>query len=98
MHTAPRACDRPSKYCAYPRAADAVTFATVNTTGPVSRATRPGRPPAQHCLQAANGRLWSGGHPDALGLVYDGAARSGGQGASQVAESVVDAVRAGASG
>jgi hypothetical protein len=49
-------------------------------------------------LQAANGRLWSGGHPDALGLVYDGAARSGGQGASQVAESVVDAVRAGASG
>jgi hypothetical protein len=50
---------------------------------------------AQHRLQAANDRLWSGLHPDALGLVYDGAARSGGQGESQVAESVVDAVRAG---
>ncbi len=33
-------------------------------------------------------------HPDALGLVYDGAARTGGQSESQVAESVVDAVRA----
>jgi hypothetical protein len=51
---------------------------------------------AQHRLQAANGRLWSGVHPDVLGLVYDDAARSGGQGESQVAESVVDAVRAGA--
>jgi hypothetical protein len=51
---------------------------------------------AQHRLQAANDRLWSGLHPDALGLVYDGGARAGGQGESQVAESVVDAVRAGA--
>jgi hypothetical protein len=51
---------------------------------------------AQHRLQAANDRLWSGLHPDALGVVYDGVARSGGQGESQVAESVVDAVRAGA--
>jgi hypothetical protein len=51
---------------------------------------------AQHRLRAANERLWSGLHPDALGLVYDGAARTGGQGESQVAESVVDAVRAGA--
>jgi hypothetical protein len=51
---------------------------------------------AQHRLQAANDRLWSGLHPDALGLVYDGAARAGGQGESQVAGSVVDAVRAGA--
>jgi hypothetical protein len=51
---------------------------------------------AQHRLQAANDRLWSGLHPDVLGVVYDGAVRSGGQGESQVAESVVDAVRAGA--
>jgi hypothetical protein len=49
---------------------------------------------AQHRLQAANDRLWSGVHPDVLGLVYDGGAV--GQGESQVAESVVDAVRAGA--
>jgi hypothetical protein len=48
----------------------------------------------QHRLQAANDRLWSGLHPDALGLVYDGAAAVG-QGASQVAEGIVDAVRAG---
>ena len=27
---------------------------------------------AQHRLQAANDRLWSGLHPDALGLVYEG--------------------------
>ncbi len=50
---------------------------------------------AQHRLQAANGRLWSGLHPDALGLVYDGAARVG-QGSSAIAEGVVDAVRSGA--
>jgi hypothetical protein len=48
---------------------------------------------AQHRLQAVNDRLWSGLHPDALGLVYDGAAA--GRGVSQVAESVVEAVRAG---
>jgi hypothetical protein len=51
---------------------------------------------AQHRVQAANDRLWSGLHPDVLGLVYDGGVRAGGQGESQVAESVVDAVRAGA--
>ncbi len=50
---------------------------------------------AQHRLQAANERLWSGLHPDALGLVYDGAARVG-QGSSAIAEGVVDAVRSGA--
>ncbi len=50
---------------------------------------------AQHRLQAANDRLWSGLHPDALGLVYDGAPVS--PGASAVAEGVVDAaVRSGA--
>jgi len=47
---------------------------------------------AQHRLQAANDRLWSGLHPDALGLVYDGA--TVGPGASAVAEGVGDAVRA----
>ncbi len=50
---------------------------------------------AQHRLQAANGRLWSGLHPDALGLVYDGAAVT--QGSSAVAEGVGDAVRSGGS-
>jgi len=48
---------------------------------------------ARHRLQAANGRLWSGLHPDALGLVYDGAAVA--QGSSAVAEGVGDAVRSG---
>jgi len=51
---------------------------------------------AQDRLRAANDRLWSGLHPDALGLVYDGPAAVG-QGASAVAEDVVDAVRAGGS-
>ncbi|MGH2916569.1 MAG: hypothetical protein ACRDMX_16450 [Solirubrobacteraceae bacterium] len=51
---------------------------------------------AQQRLQTANDRLWSGLHPDALGLVYDGAAAAG-QGASAVSESVGDAARAGAS-
>lgn len=41
----------------------------------------------------ANDRLSSGLHPDALGLVYDGAATAG-QGSSAIAEGVVDAVRA----
>lgn len=50
---------------------------------------------AQRRLQAANGRLWSGLHPDALGLVYDdSAAGVVGQGSSRVAEEIVDAVRA----
>jgi hypothetical protein len=48
---------------------------------------------AQHRLQAANDRLWSGLHPDALGLVYDDTAVVG-QGSSQVAEEILDAVRA----
>ena len=48
---------------------------------------------AQHRLQAANDRLWSGLHPDALGLVYDGAAAAG-QGSSAIGEGIVDAVRA----
>ncbi len=53
---------------------------------------------AQHRLQAANDRLWSGLHPDALGLIYDEAAAVGGeQGSSAIADSVVDAVRAGGS-
>ncbi len=52
----------------------------------------------QDRLRAANGRLWSGLHPDALGVVYDGAAAVGaGQGASAVAEGIVDAVRSGGS-
>ncbi|MGI8715462.1 MAG: hypothetical protein ACR2NR_20230 [Solirubrobacteraceae bacterium] len=49
---------------------------------------------AQDRLRAANDRLWSGLHPDALGLVYDGAAAAG-QGASAIGEGIVDAVRAG---
>lgn len=32
---------------------------------------------AQHLLQDANGRLWSGLLPDAVGVVYDGAAIAG---------------------
>ncbi|MGH2862097.1 MAG: hypothetical protein ACRDLT_11430 [Solirubrobacteraceae bacterium] len=51
---------------------------------------------AQQRLQTANDRLWSGLHPDALGLVYDGAAAAA-QGASAVVESVGDAARSGAS-
>jgi hypothetical protein len=51
---------------------------------------------AQHRLQAANDRLWSGLHPDALGLVYDESAAVGvSQGSSQVAEEILDAVHAG---
>jgi len=47
----------------------------------------------QRRLQAANDRLWSGLHPDALGLVYDGAGV--GPGTSMIAEGIVDAVRLG---
>jgi len=51
---------------------------------------------AQQRLQAANDRLWSGLHPDALGLVYDDTAGGGvGQGSSAVAGQLVDAVRSG---
>jgi hypothetical protein len=49
---------------------------------------------AQHRLQAANDRLWSGLHPDALGLVYDGAVA--GRGASVIVEGIGAAVRSGA--
>ncbi len=52
---------------------------------------------AQHRLQAANGRLWSGLHPDALGVVYDNGAAAAGQGSSAIGESIVDAVHAGGS-
>ncbi len=48
----------------------------------------------QRRLQAANDRLWSGLHPDALGLVYDDVA-AGGPGTSIIAEGIVDAVRLG---
>ena len=48
---------------------------------------------AQHRLQAANEDLWSGLHPDALGLLYDNAAAVG-QGNSQIAGRIADAVRA----
>ncbi|HLH65999.1 MAG TPA: hypothetical protein VKV27_09865 [Solirubrobacteraceae bacterium] len=47
---------------------------------------------AQRRLQAANDRLWSGLHPDALGLIYDGVAPAG-QG--QIAKLVKDAIGAG---
>jgi len=50
---------------------------------------------AQHRLQAANDDLWSGLHPDALGLVYDTAVLGVSQGSSRVAEEILDAVRAG---
>jgi len=50
----------------------------------------------QHRLRVANGRLWSGLHPNALGLVYDDAAAAG-QGSSAIAEGIIDAVRAGGS-
>jgi hypothetical protein len=50
---------------------------------------------AQHRLQAANDRLWSGLHPDALGLIYENAAAGGGEGSSQVAEAMLDAIDSG---
>jgi hypothetical protein len=50
----------------------------------------------QDRLRAGNDRLWSGLHPDALGLIYDDAAAGGGE--SLIAESVVDAVAAGLPG
>ena len=54
---------------------------------------------AQHRLQAANDRLWSGLHPDALGLVYDDSAAVGAdQGSSRVAKEILDAVRADGTG
>jgi hypothetical protein len=50
----------------------------------------------QDRLRAGNDRLWSGLHPDALGLVYDDTAGGGvGQGSSAVAGQLLDALRAG---
>ncbi len=50
----------------------------------------------QDRLQAANGRLWSGLHPDALGLLYDDTAAVGvDEGVSVIAGSMVDALRLG---
>lgn len=52
----------------------------------------------QHRLQAANGQLWSGLHPDALGLIYDDTAAVGvHQGRSVIAGAMIDALRAGGS-
>jgi hypothetical protein len=51
---------------------------------------------AQHRLREANYQLWSGLHPDALGLVYEDAHRVAvGQGESAIAVRVIDALRAG---
>lgn len=47
---------------------------------------------AQHRLHDANKRLWSGLHPDAFGLIYDGVAPTG---HSQIAKLVKDAIDAG---
>lgn len=51
---------------------------------------------AQHRLQAANSRLWSGLHPDALGLIYDDTAAAGtGEGSSRLVGPLLDALHAG---
>jgi hypothetical protein len=50
----------------------------------------------QDRLRAANGQLWSGLHPDALGLLYDDTPAAGvGEGSSAIAASMVDALDAG---
>jgi hypothetical protein len=49
---------------------------------------------AQHRWQAANERLWSGVHPDALGVVYANAAGAAG-GASEVVQALRDALDGG---
>jgi hypothetical protein len=50
----------------------------------------------QDRLRAANGQLWSGLHPDALGLLYDDTAVSGvGEGSSAITGAMVDALGAG---
>ncbi|MGH3609256.1 MAG: hypothetical protein ACRDRD_14360 [Pseudonocardiaceae bacterium] len=50
----------------------------------------------QDRLRAANARLWSGLHPDALGLIYDDTAAVGvHEGSSQLAGQVLDALREG---
>jgi hypothetical protein len=45
---------------------------------------------AQHRLQHANERLWSGLHPDAFGLLYDGAAPAGQSQIATLAEAALD--------
>lgn len=50
---------------------------------------------AQHRLRAANDELWSGLHPDALGLLYDDAARVA-IGESPIARRMTTPVSAGA--
>ena len=50
----------------------------------------------QDRLRAANDQLWSGLHPDALGLIYDDSAAMGvGEGASVIAGVMVDALGSG---
>jgi hypothetical protein len=50
----------------------------------------------QDRLRAANGQLWSGLHPDALGLLYDDTPAAGvGEGSSAITASMVDALGAG---
>jgi hypothetical protein len=51
---------------------------------------------AQRRLRSANERLWSGLHPDALGLVYDDADGVAiGQGTNSIAGRMTDALRVG---
>jgi len=52
---------------------------------------------AQHRLRAANGQLWSGLHPDALGLIYDDDTAAVGvrEGGSVITGRMIDALRAG---
>ncbi len=50
----------------------------------------------QDRLRAANGLLWSGLYPDALGLIYDDTAAAGvGEGLSVITGRMIDALRAG---
>ncbi len=50
----------------------------------------------QDRLRAGNGQLWSGVHPDALGLLYDDTAAVGVyDGASVITGGMIDALRAG---
>jgi len=49
----------------------------------------------QDRLRAGNGQLWSGVHPDALGLLYDDAAVGVYDGASVITGGMIDALRAG---
>lgn len=54
---------------------------------------------AQRRLRHANDQLWSGLHPDALGLVYDDACRvAGDAGTSALAAPITDVLRGGRGG